>query len=188
MLNTKYIIYNPDAPPVINPYHFGNAWFVENPVRVAGANEEISSIKKIDPAHYAIIDRQFGDLVPADSYPVENGDTISLTSYQPDELLYKYSAGSEKLVVFSEIYYPAGWKCYVDGIETPYFRANYVLRAMVLPAGEHEIRFSFEPESYKSGNRVSLAASVLLILLTGGYLTSGLVRKSKSRSANDTSQ
>lgn len=188
MLNTKYIIYNPDAPPVINPYRSGNAWFVENPVMAASANEEISAIKNLDPAHSAIIDRQFGDLVPADSYPVENGDTISLVSYQPDELLYKYSAGSEKLVVFSEIYYPAGWKCFVDDIETPYFRADYVLRAMVAPAGEHEIRFSFEPESFATGNRVSLAASVLLILLTGGYFTSGLVRKSKSRSVNGTSQ
>lgn len=188
MLNTKYIIYNPDAPPVINPYRSGNAWFVENPVMAASANEEISAIKYLDPAHSAIIDRQFGDLVPADSYPVENGDAISLVSYQPDELLYKYSAASEKLVVFSEIYYPAGWKCFVDGIETPYFRANYVLRAMVAPAGEHEIRFSFEPESYASGNRVSLAASVLLILLTGGYFTSKLVRKSKSRPVNGTSQ
>ena len=188
MLNTKYIIYNPDAPPVINPYRSGNAWFVENPVMVASANEEISAIKNLDPAHSAIIDRQFGDLVPADSYPVENGDTISLVSYQPDELLYKYSAGSEKLVVFSEIYYPAGWKCFVDDIETPYFRADYVLRAMVAPAGEHEIRFSFEPESFATGNRVSLAASVLLILLTGGYFTSRLVRKSKSRPVNGTSQ
>ncbi|NLA48021.1 MAG: YfhO family protein, partial [Bacteroidales bacterium] len=180
--------YNPDAPPVINPYHSGNAWFVENPVMAANANEEISAIKNLDPAHSAIIDRQFGDLVPAGSYPVENGDTISLVSYQPNELLYKYSAGSEKLVVFSEIYYPAGWKCFVDNIETPYFRANYVLRAMVAPAGEHEIRFSFEPESFATGNRVSLAGSILLILLTGGYLVSRLVRKSKSRPVNGTSQ
>lgn len=188
MLNTKYIIYNPEAPPVINPYHSGNAWFVENPVMAANANEEIGAIKNLDPSDRAIIDKQFADLVPAAAYPVSDGDTISLVSYKPDELVYSYSAADEKLVVFSEIYYPAGWKCYVDGTETPYFRANYVLRAMVAPPGEHEIRFSFEPASYITGNRVSLAASVLLILLTAGYFASGFVMKPKSGSVNGSSQ
>jgi len=188
MLNTKYIIYNPEAPPVINPYHSGNAWFVENPVMAANANEEIGAIKNLDPSDRAIIDKQFADLVPAAAYPLSDGDTISLVSYKPDELVYSYSAADEKLVVFSEIYYPAGWKCYVDGTETPYFRANYVLRAMVAPPGEHEIRFSFEPASYITGNRVSLAASVLLILLTAGYFASGFVMKPKSGSVNGSSQ
>ncbi len=177
MLNTRYIIINPEAQPVINPYCFGNAWFAENPVIVENANEEIGAIKGLNPGKTAVIDKQFGNLVNAGVYPVADGDTVSLTSYQPNELIYKYSAASEKLVVFSEIYYPAGWKCFVDGIETPYFRANYVLRAMIAPAGEHEIRFSFEPESYIIGNKVSLTGSFLLILLIGVYFASELIKK-----------
>jgi hypothetical protein len=177
MLNTRYIIYNPEAPPVINPYSLGNAWFVEKPVLVENANEEIMAIKSLNPSAEAFIDKKFRDLVPGTSYPISDGDTISLISYQPNELIYKYSAGTEKLIVFSEIYYPAGWKCYVDGNEKPYLRANYVLRAMTAPAGDHEIKFSFKPESYITGNKVSLASSVLLILLIGGFFAYELIRK-----------
>jgi len=177
MLNTKYIIYSPDAPPVINPNCPGNAWFVEKPVLVDNANKEIMGIKTLNPRESAIIDKKFSKLVPGALYPVSEGDTIDLVSYKPNELIYKSSAGSEKLVVFSEIYYPAGWKCFIDGKETPYFRANYVLRSMVVPEGDHEIRFLFEPESYFIGNKVSLAGSVLLILLIGGYFFSKLIKK-----------
>jgi hypothetical protein len=177
MLNTKYIIYSPDAPPVINPNCPGNAWFVEKPVLVDNAYKEIMGIKTLNPRESAIIDKKFSKLVPGALYPVSEGDTIDLVSYKPNELIYKSSAGSEKLVVFFEIYYPAGWKCFIDGKETPYFRANYVLRSMVVPEGDHEIRFLFEPESYFIGNKVSLAGSVLLILLIGGYFFSKLIKK-----------
>ena len=180
MLNTRYIIYNHEAPPVINPYSLGNAWFVEKPVLVENANKEIMAIKSLNPSAEAIIDKKFRDLVPATSYPISDGDTINLISYQPNELIYKYSAGTEKLIVFSEIYYPAGWKCYVDGNEKPYLRANYVLRAMTAPAGDHEIKFSFKPESYITGNKVSLASSVLLILLIGGFIAYELIRKKET--------
>ena len=180
MLNTRYIIYNQEAPPVINPYSLGNAWFVEKPVLVENANKEIMAIKSLNPSAEAIIDKKFRDLVPATSYPISDGDTINLISYQPNELIYKYSAGTEKLIVFSEIYYPAGWKCYVDGNENPYMRANYVLRAMTAPAGDHEIKFSFKPESYITGNKVSLASSVLLILLIGGFIAYELIRKKET--------
>lgn len=180
MLNTKYIIYNPDASPVINPYRLGNAWFAENAILVDNANEEIIAIKNFKPDESAVIDKRFGHLLPGNNYPVSEGDTISLVSYQPNELIYKYSAGAEKLVVFSDIYYPAGWKCFVDDNETPYMRANYVLRAMIAPAGDHVIKFSFEPQSFIIGNKVSLASSVLLILLIGGYLVSTLFKRKES--------
>jgi uncharacterized membrane protein YfhO len=106
-------------------------------------------------------------------------EKIELVTYQPDELIYKYSAREEKLAVFSEIYYPAGWKCFIDDKESKYFRTNYVLRGMVLPAGDHEIKFSFKPESYFVGNKVSLASSILLILLLSGYFVSKLRTTSK---------
>jgi len=113
-------------------------------------------------------------------YPVLENEKIELVSYQPDELLYKYSAREEKLAVFSEIYYPAGWKCFIDGKESKYFRTDWVLRGMVVPAGDHEIKFTFKPASYYIGNKISLASSVLLILLCAGYFFTKFNRKSKS--------
>jgi len=139
------------------------------------------AINSLNPVTDAVIDKKFRDLVTGTSYPPAHGDTIYLTSYQPNELIYKYSAATEKLIVFSEIYYPAGWKCYVDGTEKPYMRANYVLRAMVAPAGDHEIKFSFNPESFVTGNKVSLASSILLFLLAGGFIANELIRKKKQQ-------
>jgi hypothetical protein len=177
MLNTKYVIYNPDSAPLINRNALGNAWFVETPVLVENANQEISSINAFNPSKEAVIDKSFSELISKISYPVQESDSIWLVSYLPNELVYKYAAGDEKLVLFSEIYYPAGWKCFIDGKESSYFRANYVLRSMVAPAGNHEIRFSFEPASYITGNKISLASSVLLILLIAGYFIAGFYKK-----------
>ena len=180
MLNTKYIIYNPEAPPIINQYALGNAWFVEKPVMVDNANMEISAINRFNPANDAIIDNVFKNQITKESYSVQAGDTIELVSYLPDELVYKYTASQEKLVVFSEIYYPAGWKSYIDGKENSYFRTNYVLRGMVVPAGSHEIKFSFKPSSYIVGNKISLASSVLLFLIIAGYFASRFLMKPKT--------
>ncbi len=180
MLNTKYIIYNPEAPPLVNLKALGNAWFAETPVLVENANMEISSINKFDPLKEAVIDDIFKDQITKPSYPVSEQDKIELISYRADELVYKYSANEEKLAVFSEIYYPAGWKAYIDGKECNYFRTNYVLRGMIVPSGNHEIKFSFEPSSYITGNKISLASSILLILLIAGFLVSKILIKSKS--------
>ncbi len=180
MLNTKYVIVNPDAPPLVNQHALGNAWFVEQPVIVEDANTEISSINNFDPSNEAIIDKTFNDQIIKSSYPVRENEKIELVSYLPNELHYKYSASEEKLVVFSEIYYPAGWKCYIDDKESKYFRTNYVLRGMVVPEGDHEIRFVFEPASYIVGNKISMASSVLLILLLAGYFLARLKLKSKT--------
>ncbi len=177
MLNAKYIIYNPEAQPLINSKAMGNAWFVEEAVMVNDANEEIISLNTIDPRKKAVINTLFKDQITKSSYPVTENDTIELLSYQPNELVYKYSASSEKLVVFSEIYYPAGWKCFIDEQASDHFRANYVLRAMTVPEGTHEIRFVFEPDSYHYGNRVSLASSIILILLLAGALVVKLRKK-----------
>ncbi|MGD0342887.1 MAG: hypothetical protein ABSA76_14385 [Bacteroidales bacterium] len=177
MLNTKYIIYNPDAPPIENPKALGNAWFVEKPEIVENADMEISMTSRTDPAKAAVIDKRFSDLVTRPSYPPEEGDKIELLTYQPNELVYKSSSGSEKLALFSDIYYPAGWKCFVDGKESKYFRADYVLRAMIVPGGNHEIRFIFKPSSYYTGNMVSLISSVILILLIAGYVAIRIRKK-----------
>lgn len=179
MLNTKYVIYNPTAPPLENPNALGNAWFVEKPLFVENANAEISAINYLNPAKEAVVDKKFKNQLSRESYPVLENEKIELVSYLPDVLTYKYSAKEEKMAIFSEIYYPAGWKAFIDGKETPYFRANYVLRGMILPAGDHEIKFSFEPASYYTGNKISLASSLLLILLFAGYYAYGFIRKPK---------
>jgi hypothetical protein len=173
MLNTKYLIYNPEVPPLVNPYALGNAWFVEKPIFVENANQELSATNNFDPAKEVLIDNSFKGLVSKTSYPVFENEKIELVSYQPNELVYKSSAREEKLAVFSEIYYPAGWKSYIDGKESKYFRTDFLLRGMVVPAGDHEIKYVFEPASYITGNKISLASSVLLILLIAGYFVYG---------------
>jgi hypothetical protein len=180
MLNTRYIIFNPGAPPLINSNALGNAWFVEKPVFVENANKAISLMNSFNPAKEAIIVNTFKNQITKPDYPVQVNDKIELISYQPDELHYKYTAVGEKLAVFSEIYYPAGWKCYIDGKESQYFRTDWILRGMVVPAGDHEIKFIFKPASYYTGNKISLASSILLILLCAGYFLRKFNLKSKS--------
>jgi hypothetical protein len=180
MLNTKYVIYNPEAPPLLNPSSMGNAWFIEKSVMVDGANPELTALKTIDPRKEAIFDKMFNDQVSEASYRIAQGDTIELISYKPNELEYQYSAEEERFAVFSEIYYPAGWKCYIDGNESKYFRTNYVLRGMIVPAGSHQIKFIFKPSSYFLGNKISFASSILLILLAGGYFILNFLKKPKS--------
>src|SRR3546814_13664945 len=92
---------------------------------------------------------------------------LSLTHYHPEKLTYAYESPTERIAVFSEIYYDKGWKAYVDGKEHPYFRTNYVLRGMQLPAGKHTIEFRFHPVAYYAGENVSLISSILLVLLLG---------------------
>ena len=181
MLNAKYVIYSPDAPPVINPNALGNVWFAEKPVLVENANMELASVSLIDPSKEAVIDTRFREQVTGSVYPVSGNDRIELVSYQPNELEYKYTAEGDKLAVFSEIYYPAGWKCYIDDKESTYFRTNYVLRGMILPGGTHQVKFSFEPSSYINGNKISLASSILLFLITAGFFFSWFIKRSKSR-------
>lgn len=99
-----------------------------------------------------------------------SASTIKLDSYSPNDLVYESKTTKEQLTIFSEIYYDDGWKAFIDGKPTPYFRANYVLRAMVLPAGTHKIEWKFEPREYYTGEKVSLAFNILLILAVVGGL------------------
>ncbi len=180
MLNTKYIIYNPDEQPIVNRKAMGNAWFVDTPLLVKSANEELSDINRTDLSKVAVIDKTFKDQIKQNSYPIDEGDTIELKSYEPNELIYSSKSDGEKLAVFSEIYYPAGWKCFIDGSQSNYFRADYVLRAMIVPSGDHTIKFSFEPSSYIIGNRISLISSVLFLLMAAGYILFQILTKKKT--------
>ncbi len=169
MLNTKYFIIHPQLPPVRNYTACGNAWFVKDYNFVANADEEIVALKTINPHNKAVIDEQFKDELNGLNITKDSLADIKLVSYFPDKMVYQSSASSEQLAIFSEIYYPKGWEVSIDGKKASHFRANYVLRAMRVPAGQHEIVFSFEPKIYKQGNTISYASTGLffLILLSG---------------------
>jgi len=171
MLNTKYFIgRGQDGSPVpqLNMAALGNAWFVDNYRLVPNADSELTALSKFEPAKTAIVDVRFKGLVEKYNSQKDTTASIKLTDYAPNKLDYVYKAGSDQLAVFSEIYYEKGWNAYVDGKLTPHFRADYVLRSMVLPAGEHKVEFRFEPTFFKTGERVSFASSLLLILLLLG--------------------
>jgi len=170
MLNTKYYIYDLNQPPLPNTHAMGNAWFVKSAKLVDSADQEVTSMKNFDPKSTAIINNSFSkDL---EGYTSGSGEgEIKLTEYQPNYLKYDAIVNSgSQLAVFSEIYYPKGWKSFIDGKETSHIQADYVLRALLIPAGKHQIEFKFEPSSYYFGNKVSLASSILLLLAIGGYL------------------
>ncbi len=169
MMNTRYIIYDLNSPPLVNPDALGNAWFVNGYKLVDDANGEITTLKSFDPANTAIIDKRFEQFVKGRSFQKDANGVIKLTEYEPNYLKYEAKAGTEQLVVFSEIYYDKGWNAYIDGKEVPHFRVNYVLRSLIMPAGEHTVEFKFRPKSYYVGNKVSLASSLLLILALLGY-------------------
>lgn len=170
MLNTKYLIYDLSQPPLPNIHALGNAWLVKSVKAVDNADQEVSAIKSFDPKSTAIVNNSFTKSLEGFSSGSGEGE-IKLTEYQPNYLKYDATVTSgPQLAVFSEIYYPKGWKSFIDGKETPHIQADYVLRAMVVPTGKHQIEFKFEPSSYFVGNKVSLASSILLLLAIGGYL------------------
>lgn len=175
MLNTKYIILDPNAQPLLNKNALGNAWLVGSYKLVEGADEEMSLINNFHPSEEALIDTAYNKLLSLQAY--DTSGIIELISYKANELKYSYSANSRSLAVFSEIYYPAGWESYIDGEKAPYFRADYLLRAMELPEGSHEILFKFEPESFKIGNKVSLISSLILLVIILGFTAREAKRK-----------
>ncbi len=168
MLNGKYIIYSQDAPPLPNQHALGNCWFVKNFKMVANADSEINAMGTFDPATSAVVDHRFMPLVEAIHPMFDSTATIKLTSYQPNDLNYESKASTEQLAVFSEIYFDGGWNAYIDGKLTPYFRTDYLLRGMSVPAGSHKIEFKFEPTLYSTGEHISLVSSLLLLILVGG--------------------
>jgi hypothetical protein len=181
MLNTRYLIkFNQDTRnpvAVRRSSMLGNAWFVPSWKMVADANEEISSLTALNPKNTLIVDKRFENILTGRNFSVDSANYIKLTSYAPNRLKYDYQASTDQLTVFSEVYYPAGWKLLVDGKEIPHFRANYILRAGVLPSGKHEAEFVFRPGSYYTATKVSLASSVILVLLLGGVLYFEISRK-----------
>ncbi|MFN3530848.1 MAG: YfhO family protein [Bacteroidia bacterium] len=166
--NTRWIIVSQEGQgpvPQFNPDANGNAWMVEHYIIVPDAKAEIDTIGNTNLRRTAIIDQRFAKAVSEKNFVTDSAAAIQLTAYHPERLDYSFSANSEQLVVFSEIYYDKGWKAYLNDTEVPHFRANYLFRAMVVPAGEHQISFRFEPDTYVMAEKVSLAANIMLLLL-----------------------
>jgi len=179
MLNTKYLIINPDMLPLLNDRTYGNAWFVQNYTKAKNPDDEMALVKTNDLKKMAIVDEKFADQLPSDRFDNDLSATIELETYKPNYLKYKFSSTSEQLVVFSEIYYDKGWNAYLDGKRADYFRADYILRAMVVPAGKHLIEFKFEPRVWKIGEKISFISSLMLILLVVGGIIFELKKKLK---------
>jgi hypothetical protein len=165
MLNTKYVKYSGAAPPINNEKHaLGNAWFVSEIDWAANADEEMQAIGSMDPQTTAVVHDEHKSLI-TNVGAVDSSASISLAHYGTNKITYSVNTPIATPVIFSEIYYPAGWVCRVDGNEVPYFRANYILRGIQVPAGEHTIEWSFEPKAYATGVQVNMAGSVSLVLL-----------------------
>jgi len=162
MLNTKYFI-TPKGQAQQNPAAMGNAWFVNEINLVTNADAEIAALNGFNPVNTAIVDVRFSEQIIGD---LDNqGANITLEEYKPNYLKYNSNSSKNGIAIFSEIYYDKGWNAYVDGELKPHFRANYVLRGMQIPAGNHKVEFKFEPAVYHVSERISLASSVVLLLL-----------------------
>lgn len=179
MLNAKYTIYHPQLPPVVNDHALGNAWFVSDYSIVNNADEEIAALKGLDPARHAIIDKRFEQELGNLKITPDSIASIELTTYKPNKLTYKTKASSDQLAVFSEIYFPHGWEVSIDGKETNHLRADWTLRAMRVPAGEHEIIFEFIPHEYLNARLATSIFSGLLVLLILGGLGFLILKRNK---------
>jgi hypothetical protein len=175
MLNTKYVIVPGENKTQIaqqNPGALGNAWFVKGYKLVNNADEEINALTGFNAKDTAIIDKVFAADLKGFSGGRDSLDAIKLIDYQPNNLVYTSRSKNGGLAVFSEIYYPKGWVATIDNNPATIFRVNYVLRAMVIPAGDHKVVFNFHPKVYFVGEKISLASSIVLIVfivLFGGF-------------------
>jgi hypothetical protein len=164
MLNTKYIKYSGDAPPLENKSALGNAWFVSD-LRIAkNADDEMSSIAKIDPATTAIAGNEFSEIAKSGG-SIDSTYSILMTEYATKRIAYSSNTPAEAPAIFSEIWYPAGWVCRIDGNEVSPFRANYFLRGVMIPAGQHTIEWSFEPSSYTKAVNINWIGSIMILAI-----------------------
>lgn len=172
MLNTRYFIAPSEGGrPVVqrNTAALGNAWFVDTLKIVENADAELAALSTFEPATTAIVDKRFENLTKSWSKSKDSLSTIKLTEYAPGKLTYIVDAKQNELAVFSEIYYPKYWDITIDGQKAEMFRANYILRSMIVPKGKHTIEFKFTPTPWNLANKVSLYSSFLIGLIILGY-------------------
>jgi len=174
MLNTKYIIsQDPKSQNLAmqaNQTACGHAWFVKSIKYAENADQEMQAISSFDPKNEVIVDKQYKSDIDEKTLGNDPAGKIDLVSYNPDHMIYQSGSTASQIAVFSEVYYNKGWKMLIDGVEKPYFRVNYLLRAAQIPVGNHKIEFIFHPTSYYAGENISLAGSILLVLALGGAI------------------
>lgn len=184
MLNTKYFITsaeNGDPEVTVNPNAMGNAWFVEKLVEVEGAKKESDALMAVDLSSTAVIDKEFVPMVENMAPGRDPEATITLTAQTPDSRDYEYESSVPGCMVFSEIYYPFGWKASIDGEAADHYRVNYMLRAMDVPAGHHTIHFVFDPDSVRKGDSLAMVFILIMYLVSLGLIALGVVRLLKKR-------
>lgn len=172
MLNTKYFIFedgNQRINAQQNPDANGNAWFV-NTIKIAkNADEEITGLDSLKTKEVAIIDKRFVTDNFVTKFPKDSTAIIKLVNFKDNHLTYNSFTSTNQFAVFSEIYYKDGWNAYIDGVLKPYYRVNYVLRGMEIPAGKHTVEFKFEPTVIKEGNTIALVSYAFLLLIPIGW-------------------
>lgn len=174
MLNTRYIIVDGNSAPLRYAGAGGNGWFAGEILRASGPDEEMALLGKCNPLRTAVVSERD---IPADAVLTPGSGSIVLKEYAPNRLVYTCESETGGLAVFSEVHYPGGWFAEVDGQEVPVYRANYILRAVQLPAGRHEVVFRFDPPSFRLGERISRAASAAVFLLLAGTAAAGMLRR-----------
>ena len=172
MLNAKWIIMPTQGgtAPVENPYAMGNAWFVDTIAFVDNADEEIDALATLDLRRQAVADKKYEALLEKfDLSPADPASTITLSDYDSNYITYEVDAKKGELAIFSEVYYPKGWRITIDGEPARMLRANYTLRALPIPEGKHTVEFRFEPASIKTTDTIAFSA-LAIMLLTAIYL------------------
>ena len=164
MLNTKYLIYNPQAVPIQNKHALGSVWLVDKYQFVDNADQEIAAIKIIDPAREVVIDKKYQAMLNGVILRSDPEANIVLKEKSLNKMTYHYQGNGNQLAVFSAIYYPKGWNVYIEGKIVPHFQADFVLRSMLLTKGNYDIVFKFEPVSFLVGSVISFWSSILLLL------------------------
>ena len=172
MLNTKYFIFpgeNNQENVQLNEEANGNAWFVHDVIFVDTADEEIKALDSLQSKEMVILSRDYKADLENFRFQKDSTASIALSSYKPNEMKYKTTSQTQQLAVFSEMYYAAGWNAYLDGEKISHMRANYVLRAALIPEGNHELIFKFEPKVIETGSLISLISYGLLLLIPLGW-------------------
>lgn len=181
MLNAKYMIFGDTQNPEVvhNPFTNGNAWLVSEIEEAKNANEEIEKIGVVDTKKVAVIGKEDGAYFKDKKMAKDTLASIQLVKYEPNHLSFTSKSATPQLAVFSEIYYPHGWKMFIDGKEVPYIKANYLLRAVHVPAGNHTIEMTFQPEVIEKGKMISMSFLGLFIVLSigGGYYSRRNIRR-----------
>jgi len=176
MLNARYIVTpGQNGQPMVqrNPDALGNAWFVDQYQLVEDPNAEILALNELNPADTAVIDKRFAAMVQGKNLERDSNSVIVMEHqkpYNPDYVVYKSKSSKDQLAVFSEVYYAPDWRAYIDGKPADYFRANYILRAMVIPAGEHRIEFKNEAPLLHKLDKIAIICSILFVLAVAGSL------------------